>query len=413
MKFLHIADLHLGKSIYGLSLTESGDQKDWIDQFVKLCEEEKPDAVVIAGDVYDRSAPSGAAVELLDGMLTQLEEKNIPVLIVAGNHDSGQKLAFGQRVFAKQNIYIAGTVEKELKHVTLTDEYGPVTFWLMPYLFPEQVSRILEDDSIRSYDEAVRRLLAAQEIDFSKRNVLIAHQNVVANGKEAERGGSESMVGGVGEIDYTAFDGFDYVALGHIHSAYPVGRPEVRYAGTPLCYHFEETRQKKKGPLLVELKEKGVEPSITLKELAPLHKMRALEGTYEEVWEKLSTDDGRGEYLSITLTDQRISPEIAMQFRELLKARGSILMELVSSFQEYQSVSGTAKADATAQKSMEDLFSDLFTERNHGTPPDDDTYTLMQYIGELVRQTDPHEPADDRDAERILKFTGSLGGDEA
>lgn len=413
MKFLHIADLHLGKSIYGLSLTESGDQKDWIDQFIKLCEEEKPDAVVIAGDVYDRSAPSGAAVELLDGMLTQLEEKNIPVLIVAGNHDSGQKLAFGQQVFAKQNIYIAGTVEKELKHVTLTDEYGPVTFWLMPYLFPEQVSRILEDDSIRSYDEAVRRLLAAQDIDFSKRNVLIAHQNVVANGKEAERGGSESMVGGVGEIDYTAFDGFDYVALGHIHSAYPVGRPEVRYAGTPLCYHFEETRQKKKGPLFVELKEKGVEPSITLKELAPLHKMRALEGTYEEVWEKLSTDDGRGEYLSITLTDQRISPEIAMQFRELLKARGSILMELVSSFQEYQSASRTAKTDAVAQKPMEDLFSDLFTERNHGTPPDDDTYALMQYIGELVRQTDPHEPADDGDAERILKFAGSLGGDEA
>lgn len=412
MKFLHIADLHLGKSIYGLSLTESGDQKDWIGKFINLCEAERPDAVVIAGDVYDRSAPSGAAVELLDSMLTELEEKHIPVLIVAGNHDSGQKLAFGQRVFAKQNIYIAGTVEKELKHVTLTDEYGPVTFWLMPYLFPEQVSTILGDDSIRSYDEAARRLLTAQEIDFSKRNVLIAHQNVVANGKEVERGGSESMVGGVGEIDYTAFDGFDYVALGHIHSAYPVGRPEVRYAGTPLCYHFEETRQKKKGPLLVELKEKGVEPSITPKELAPLHKMRALEGNYEEVWNELSTDDGREEYLSITLTDQRISPEIAMQFRELLKARGSILMELVSSFQEYQSVSGTAKTDAVAQKSMEDLFSDLFTERNHGTPPDDDTYALMQYIGELVRQTDPHEPADDREVERILKFAGSLGGDE-
>ncbi|MDE7428800.1 MAG: exonuclease SbcCD subunit D, partial [Lachnospiraceae bacterium] len=273
MKFLHLSDLHFGKSLYGVSLIDNKDQAYWAERFLEKVEEVQPDAIVIAGDIYDRSAPSGEAVELMDSLLTRLEQLQIPVMMISGNHDSGQKLAFAGDILAKQNVYIAGKPDKELCHVTVQekDRSGEVTFWLMPYLFPAIVAQKLEDDSIGDYETAVRRLLEEQEIDFSKRNVLVAHQNITADGREAERGGSESMVGGVGQIDYRVFDGFDYVALGHIHSSYHVGRKGVRYAGSPLCYHFNETRQPQKGPLLVELGEKNTEVRVQPQIIEPLH----------------------------------------------------------------------------------------------------------------------------------------------
>ncbi len=413
MKFLHIADLHLGKTIYGTSMIENGDQKYWIEKFIELCREERPDAVVAAGDVYDRSAPSGEAVMLLDHMLTELNRLEIPVFMIAGNHDSGQRLAFGSSILSKGNVHVAGIVEKEIKHFTIEDPDGndPVTFWLMPYLFPEQVSVLLEDDTIHSYDTAVRVLLERQDIDLSGRNVLVAHQNVIADGKEGERGGSESMVGGVGQIDYTAFEGFDYVALGHIHSAYPVGRPGVRYSGTPLCYHFEETRQAKKGPLLVELKKKGENPVISLKEIEPLHKMRALCGTADEITSLLEEDKGTGEYISITITDQRITPNLSNHFRDVLISRKSILMELVSTYSSFGTASAAAAAKAVAEKPLEDIFADLYRERSDGTPPDDDEYEIMKLAGEIVRNSDPHSDITEGEIDRILDFVSKIGGE--
>ena len=273
MRFLHLADLHLGKSLYGVSLIDNKDQEYWKDRFLEKTEEIKPDAVVISGDIYDRNAPSGQAVMLLDSMLTRLESMEIPVLIIAGNHDSGQKLSFGGSILAKRNIYMAGVADKEICRVTIPekDGLGDVTFWLIPYLFPAMAAKLFEDESIRDYETAMRRLLESQNIDFSRRNVAVAHQNVTAQGKEARRGGSESMAGGVGQMDYRVFDGFDYVALGHIHASYHVGRRQVRYAGTPLCYHFDETRQPQKGPLLVELGEKGAPVTIETVAIPPPH----------------------------------------------------------------------------------------------------------------------------------------------
>ena len=194
MKIYHLADLHFGKSIYGLSMLD--DQRYWADQFLHYCSENKPDAVVIAGDVYDRSAPSGDAVELLDYFLTKLAEMDIPVFIIAGNHDSGQRLSFGRSMLAKQKIHISGRVEKEIDHFTMDvpDGYGPVTFWMLPYTFPEQVSSVLKDEEIHTYDQAVRKLIEAQNIDLTQRNIILSHQNVTADGKEAERGGSESSL---------------------------------------------------------------------------------------------------------------------------------------------------------------------------------------------------------------------------
>ena len=320
MKFLHLADLHLGKSIHGVSLLESGDQPVWVQRFLEMAQDICPSAVVIAGDVYDRGAPSGDAVALLDRMVTGLSELEIPVLVVPGNHDSGQRMSFAGRLLAKENIHIAGILTKKLTHVTLTDQDGPVTFWLMPYIFPALAAQKLEDEEIRDYDTAVRRLLAEQDIDFSARNVLVAHQNVTANGWESARGGSESMVGGVGQVDYTAFDGFDYVALGHIHAAYPVGRETVRYAGSPLCYHFDETKQPAKGPILVELGAKGTKPVIETRVIHPLHPMRELKGTYAELRTAELRNAAKGEYIRVILTDRRPEPEIYESSKAFLKA---------------------------------------------------------------------------------------------
>ena len=171
--------------------------------------------------------------------------------------------------------------------MSLTDEHGPVDFWLLPYLFPALAAEALGTE-LRDYDAAVRAVLAAQPLDPTRRNVLLAHQNVTAGGAEGERGGSESAVGGVGQVEYTAFDAFDYAALGHIHAGYPVGRPAVRYAGSPLCYHFNETKQAAKGPLLVELGAKGSPVTVTLLPIEPLHRLRVLEGAYEALRAELS-----------------------------------------------------------------------------------------------------------------------------
>lgn len=404
MKFLHLADLHFGKSIYGVSLLEKGDQRAWVDRFLELVQNLKPDAVVIAGDVYDRSAPSGDAVGLLDRMVTALAEMGVAVLIVAGNHDSGQRLSFGGSLLAKQNVHIAGVLSKELTHVTLTDRDGPVTFWLMPYVFPSLVAQILGDDGIRDYDTAVRRLLEAQNINFAGRNVLIAHQNVTAGGKEVQRGGSESMVGGVGQVDYQAFDGFDYVALGHIHSSYCVGRDAVRYAGSCMCYHFSETRQSAKGPVFVELGAKNTPPVLETKVIPPLHPMREIRGSYADIRDAELKNTARGEYVRIVLTDRKSDPTIYTDFRTLFEDRDSILMELTSEYSNFVPVSD-APVSGTTEKPVEKLFLDFYAQRSDGASPDAAEEALLHFVGDQVRSS-PADYHEDLEAQidALLKF---------
>ena len=405
MRFLHLADLHFGKTIHGVSLLENGDQPFWVEQFLILAKEIRPDAVLIAGDVYDRSAPSGDAVQLLDRMLTDLAALEIPVLLVAGNHDSGQRLAFASSLLKERKLHIAGLLPQgaALEHVTLRDEYGPVTFWLLPYVFPALAARALADESVRDYDTAVRRLLEAQDVDFTQRNVLIAHQNVTASGAEATRGGSESTVGGVGQVDFTAFDSFDYVALGHIHAACAVGREAVRYAGSPLCYHFDEIRQPAKGPVLVDLGEKGSAPKIQTLQLAPLHPMREWKGDYNTVRDTLLGAEGRGEYWRIVLTDRRVTPECAAFFRSLAESRGCNLMELQS---EYRIFSGEGKTPAMGtaeQKTVEELFEEFYTERCGGEEPAEPDRALLHFAGERLRHREGPIPGE-KDVKALLDF---------
>ena len=439
MRFLHISDLHLGKSLHGVNLLDSGDQPYFVDGLLRLCGEVRPDAVLIAGDVYDRGAPAAGAVELLSRLITGLTDLGAAVLMVPGNHDSAQRLAFGRELLARGGFHVAPplTAPGTLTRVTLKDEHGPVDFWLLPYLFPALAGEALGME-LRDYDAAVRAVLAAQAVDFSRRNVIVAHQNVTAGGVEGERGGSESTVGGVGQVDYTAFDGFDYAALGHIHAGYPVGRAAVRYAGSPLCYHFHETMQAAKGPLLVELGPKGTEPKLTLLPLEPLHRLRAIEGTLEEVRAELAgrspapqeaadgrvpslqargeTDaDGRvpslqGEYLSVTLTDRRVAPELAEELRALCAARDGLLMELTS---VWRAGDGEAALTAAALKEMglAELFADFYTQRNRGAEPGGAELRLLDRAAELAEAADLRLPPDGAQVETLVRFAKGAAGD--
>ena len=333
MKILHLADLHFGKSLHALSLIDSGDQKYWADKTIEIIKEERPQAVVIAGDVYDRGVPTREAVQLFSGFLTRIaREEGIPVLITAGNHDGGERLEFANEILKDSHVYIAGTVSKEMMKVTLWDEYGPVHFWLMPFVFPAAVRTALEtgEDEISSYTEAVRRLLAEQPIDFSQRNVLVAHQMVMHGGCEPEHSDSESAVGGVGGIDSTVFEGFDYVALGHIHGAQKVGSERIRYAGAPLCYHFSEAGQKK-GLLFVTVGPKGRELQTETVTFAPLHRVRAtVTGTLEEILRAERETPSENEYIRVELTDDPVPEHAREQLAAVFETHGSRLLDLTA-----------------------------------------------------------------------------------
>ena len=452
MRFIHLADLHLGKSLHGVNLLESGDQPYWVDRFLALAGELRPDAVLIVGDVYDRGAPAAGAVELLNRLLTGLTELGCAVMLIPGNHDSARRLGFGRELLARAGLHIAPplTAPGELAHVTLPDEHGPVDFWLLPYLFPALASEALGTE-LRDYDAAVRAVLAAQPIDFAQRNVLLAHQNVTVGGAEGARGGSETTVGGVGQVDCAAFDGFDYAALGHIHAGYPVGRPEVRYAGSPLCYHFNETRQAAKGPLLVELGAKGAPVRIELLPIEPLHRLRMLEGSYEEVRAELAgtvqqnadgrvpslqnadgrvpslqNADGRvpslqdadggvpslqdadsgapspqGEYLSVTLTDRRVTPELAEALRSLCETRGILLMELSSKLREDRSDAVLSSA-ALRERGLAELFAEFYASRSGGAEPDGAELALLQSAAALAEGADCRTEPEPDQIDRLL-----------
>ena len=407
MRFLHLADLHIGKSIYGTSLIDSRDQQVWADRFLDLAGNLKPDAVVMAGDVYDRGQPPAAAARLLNRLVTELAGMKIPVMMTAGNHDSVSHLSFLSSLLEDRKVFISRPLEQspELVHTTLEDPYGPVTFWLMPYVWPAMAAQVLGDEDIRDYDTAVRKLLAAQGIDFSQRNVLVAHQNVTANGLEAERGGSESAVGGVGQVDYTAFDGFDYVALGHIHSSYPVGRETVRYAGSPLVYHFNELRQPEKGPLLIALPEKSGKIRIERQIIEPLHRMHEIKGKYDDIRETAAMHPWKNEYLKIVLTDTRITPLISDYLHETAKTHGSTLMELTSEFNPFSGDAAFSGNGDMHAKPAEELFANFYKDRHNGVEADETDLELFSFVGEMTRRFDPDQKGpEEKDFRKILDF---------
>ncbi|MEQ8200102.1 MAG: exonuclease SbcCD subunit D [Syntrophomonadaceae bacterium] len=302
MKLIHLADLHIGRRVNEFSLLE--DQKHILGQILNICAEINPDGMVIAGDVYDKTIPAAEAVELLDEFLTELAGRHIPCWVVSGNHDSAERIAFGSRIMAGQGVHLAPVFDGTMRSTTISDEYGKVDIYLLPFIKPALVRRFYPEAEIDSLAAAVRTVLANHPLAAKKRNILVAHQFVTAGGMEPERSDSESIsVGGVDNVDASVFAGFDYVALGHLHCPQAIGREVVRYAGSPLKYSFSEVRQTK-SVTVVELGEKG-DIRIDTIALNPRRDMRRITGPIERLLSPATySGTNTGDYLQVTLTDE-------------------------------------------------------------------------------------------------------------
>ena len=306
MKFFHLSDLHIGKQLHHYNMI--AEQRDILGKIVALAEREKPDAVLIAGDVYDTPVPSAEAVSVFDEFLTALNdlEPEVTVCIIAGNHDSAKRIDFASDILAKHRVMIAGmppvTREETIRKVSFFDAYGEVYIYLLPFVKPSYV-RNLNDSDITTYDEAVRLVIERENIDTAKRNILVSHQFYTAAGREPETSDSEiRMVGGIENVDTAVLEPFDYAALGHIHRKQKIGRVQNRYCGTPLQYSVSEAGDEKT-VTMVELLEKGSEPHITELPLTPMRRVRKMIGHLDGIL-NAAAEDNCHDYVSITLTDE-------------------------------------------------------------------------------------------------------------
>ena len=301
MRLAHISDLHLGKRVNEFSMLE--DQRYIVKQIESILEEEAADAVLIAGDVYDKPVPPGEAVRLFDGFLTALADRGIHVFVISGNHDSPERIAFGSRLMEKSRVYMAPVYDGHVNPIELRDAYGSVYVYMLPFVKPAVVKKCWPEEGIETYEDAVGCAVAHMKEEVfvpEARNVLVAHQLVIG----ASRCDSEEVsVGGLDQVSAGLFRDFDYTALGHIHGPQNAGGERIRYCGSPLKYSFSEAGHVK-SVTIVDLEEKG-NVRVRTRPLIPLHDMREIRGSYEEV---VSRDFYRGtavdDYLHITLTDE-------------------------------------------------------------------------------------------------------------
>ena len=316
MRLLHLGDLHLGKTLGDFDLGK--DQEYILNRILGMIEQYSIDAVLIAGDVYDRAIPSESATRLLDGFLSALAQKKVDTFLISGNHDSDDRLNFGSSLFEKSRIYISAVFNGKLYRKSLEDAYGEVFFYLLPFVKASQVRHFFPEEKIESYDDAVRVILKHTEIDTSKRNVLIAHQFVAGRSKDPNLGGSEGAgvqsVGLVEKIGYDCFDDFDYVALGHIHSPQKIERDTVRYSGSLLKYSLSEASDSKSVPVIT-LGEKG-EVKVELVPLYPMRDLRHIKGPMEKLLAKENISD-QEDYLYVTLTDEEIVNDSMKIFQQV------------------------------------------------------------------------------------------------
>lgn len=354
MKFIHLSDLHLGKRVFDFNLTE--DQEYILKEILEVIDSETPDAVLIAGDIYDKSVPSTEAVEILDEFLFQLSQRNLQVFLISGNHDSPERLAFASRIISSTGIHLSPVYNGIVEPTVLTDEHGLVNVYLLPFVKPAHVRRFFPDMKIESYDDALRVAVGALDIDQSKRNILVTHQFITG----AVRSDSEEIsVGGTDNIDASVFDGFDYVALGHIHRPQNIGSERIRYCGTPLKYSFSEAKHEK-SVTVIDIEEKG-NLSVRTVPLHPLRDLREIEGTYEELtyrpnYEGTNTED----YLHITLTDEEDIPDAIGKLRLIYP----YLMSLDYNNSRTRSAGALSDLENVDHKSPLVLFEEFYEQQN-------------------------------------------------
>ncbi len=356
MKFIHLSDLHLGKRVNEYPMLE--EQEYILNEILDMVDEEAPDGVLIAGDVYDKSTPSAEAVRLFDDFLVRLVQRKQKVFVISGNHDSPERIAFGSRLMDQSGVFLSPVYDGTVKPVTLSDEYGEVNIFLLPFLKPANVRRFFEEETIESYTDALRVVLSHMPIEERKRNVLVTHQFVTGS-KRSES--EEISVGGTDNVDASVFEGFDYVALGHIHSPQNAAGERVRYCGTPLKYSFSEASDKK-SVTVVELGPKG-DVRVRTRELVPRHDLVELRGTYEELTKKSFYENTSypEDYIHITLTDEEDILDAIGKLRVIYKR----LMKLDYDNKRTRSGGVIGEATAVENRSPFDLFRDFYEAQNN------------------------------------------------
>ena len=377
MKFFHLADLHLGKRVNGFPMIE--DQKIILDQILELADTENPDAVVIAGDVYDKSIPSVEAVNLMDDFLVELVRRKLQVFVISGNHDSAERVSYGGRVMEQSGIHISPRISG-CGPIRLDDQYGPLYIYLIPYIHPSVVREAYPEEKVTDWTQAMEVLIRNAHVDPAARNIAVAHQYVTASGVRPEECDSEQKhIGGLDNVDYSVFDAFDYVALGHLHGPQRIGRDTVRYAGSPLKYSFSEEKHKK-SVTLVEIKEKGQVEYRQLP-LVPARDFKTLRGTFSEVMSPgftalLSAED----YYRIILTDEQ---DVDQALARLRKYFYKNLMDL-----EYDNTRTRTQSDIDAgeealEKEPIEVLQELFLKQNGTAMNDFQTQTAARLIEEI------------------------------
>lgn len=375
MRFLHVADLHLGKQMNDVSLLE--DQQAVLDQILHIAAEEKADGVLIAGDVYQRTSPQAEAMALFDSFVSRLVRDGRKVFVISGNHDSALRLSYFSSLVKNSGLYVTETFNGELQHVELHDADGELTVWMLPFLRPAQVKRALPKEKITSYQDALQAVLRHAPIDHSKRNVLMCHQFILG----CEVCDSEELsVGTLDHIDGAIFDGFDYVALGHIHKPQRVLRDTLRYAGSPLKYSFSEANHKK-SVTIVNLQEKG-EVTVRTVPLYPLHDVRLIEGRLDELMQMPYSED----YVWITIHDELPPPDakvtLTVNFPNMMK------FSVVNSKTKYDL--DVKAAETLENKSIAELFCDFYRLQNNDQLPGEKHMAVLDKVIRELKE-EPYE----------------------
>lgn len=378
MKLIHLADLHLGKQVNGFSMME--DQRYILEEIIRMIRQEEADAVMIAGDVYDKPVPPAEAVSLFDEFLETLAKMGKEVFVISGNHDSAERLAFGSGLMNRSGIHISPVYNGEIHPVTVSDEYGNVNFWLLPFLKPVHVRRFIEDEkekeTVKTYDQALQYVLSHLPVDPQIRNILLTHQFITG----AKTSDSEDFsVGGIDHVEAEHFRPFDYTALGHIHRPQKAGSETIRYCGSPLKYSFSEADREKSVPV-IELGKKG-DISLQLESLSPLHDMREIRGTYEQVTEKsfYEQKDLQSSYVRVTLTDEEDVPDALGKLRLVYP----LLMRLDYDNARTRTQNEVSGEEAAEVKTPEDLLEDFYRLQNNHDMNERQKHIAKQCIGKV------------------------------
>lgn len=378
MKLIHLADLHLGKQVNGFSMME--DQRYILEEIIRMIRQEEADAVMIAGDVYDKPVPPAEAVSLFDEFLETLAKMGKEVFVISGNHYSAERLAFGSGLMNRSGIHISPVYSGEIQPVTVSDEYGEVNFWLLPFLKPVHVRRFIEDEkekeTVKTYDQALQYVLSHLPVDPQIRNILLTHQFITG----AKTSDSEDFsVGGIDHVEAEHFRPFDYTALGHIHRPQKAGSETIRYCGSPLKYSFSEADREKSVPV-IELGKKG-DISLRLEPLSPLHDMREIRGTYEQVTEKsfYEQKDLQSCYVRVTLTDEEDVPDALGKLRLVYP----LLMRLDYDNTRTRIQNEVSGEEAAEVKTPEDLLEDFYRLQNNHDMNERQKHIAKQCIGKV------------------------------